>query len=166
MYETEIALWNKVIDEEISFYILLEHVFIILEKIQELPVDYSQYEKFLYKGISVKIPIEVYYKLCANRFSQTSVEDEKYYFANCAIRAFNKAKFKPLRDKYSIESFKKYFIKNYRAKYETLYGEEISSHMKTNLKNKMSSLDEDTIKSRNKSIQSAMLKYWHHRKTD
>lgn len=166
MYKAEIALWDKVINEDINFYILLERVFVVLEKIQELPIDYSHYEKFLYKGISVKVPIEVYYKLCTSRFSQTLIEDEKYYFANCAIRAFNKSKFRHLRSKYSIEDYKRYFIKNYRAKYETLYGEEISSYMKANLKNKMSSLDKDTIENRNKSIRSAMLYYWHHQKTN
>lgn len=166
MYKAEVALWDKIIDEDINFYILLEHVFVVLEKIQGLPIDYSHYEKFLYKGISIKVPIEVYYKLCVSRFKQTSVEDEKYYFANCAMRAFNKTKFKHLRSKYSIEDFKKYSVKNYRAKYETLYGEEISSHMKNNLKIKMSSLSKDTIKSRNKSIQSAMIDCWHRRKTN
>lgn len=166
MYDDETTLWNKIIDEKnTNFFIMLEHSFVVLEKIQRLPVDYSHYENFLYKGISLKVPIEVYYKLCVSRFKQTSVEDEKYYFANCAIRAYNKTKFKKLREKYNIKEFEKYKVKNYRAKYETLYGEENSKIMKDNLKNKMSSLSEDIIKKRNASIQQAMLDCWHRRKT-
>ena len=165
----EKSLWNQIINEKnINFFIELEHVFFILEKLQPMQPDISyHYESFLYKGISIKVPIEVYYKLCILRFEQTNIEDEKYYFANCAMRAFNKTKFKKLRDIYNDknETLKKYFVKNYRAKYDTLYGEENASNMKNNLKEKMSSLDEDIILKRNEAIRVAMLDCWHRRKT-
>ena len=167
MQRDETYLWNKIIDgKNENFFIMLEHAFVVLDKLRSLEIDYSHYEKFLYKGISLKVPSEVYFKLCAARFHQTTNDDEKKYFANCALRTYNKTKFKKLREKYNIEEFEKYKIKNYRAKYETLYGEENSKIMKDNLKNKMSSLSKDIIKKRNASIQQAMLDCWHHRKTN
>ena len=104
----EKSLWNQIINEKnINFFIELEHVFFILEKLQPMQPDISyHYESFLYKGISIKVPIEVYYKLCILRFEQTNIGDEKYYFANCAMRAFNKTKFKKLRDVYNDKTIR------------------------------------------------------------
>ena len=165
MYD-EKELWNKILKtaSQLNFYILLEHIFKVLEILKNNNIPSSlKHEKFLYKGISIIIPVEIYFVLCSIRFRQTFIEDEKYYFANCAIRAYNKHN--KILSKYSVDEFEDYKVKNYRAKYETLYGEEISQQMKSNLKQKMSSIDRNIIDKRNLSIQQGMLDYWRHQKT-
>lgn len=165
MYD-EKELWNKILKtaSQLNFYILLEHIFKVLEILKNNNIPSSlKHEKFLYKGISIVIPVEIYFVLCSIRFRQTFIEDEKYYFANCAIRAYNKHN--KILSKYNIDEFEDYKVKNYRAKYETLYGEEISQQMRSNLKQKMSSIDRNIIDKRNLSIQQGMLDYWRHQKT-
>lgn len=166
MYD-EKELWNRILKtaSQLNFYILLEHIFKVLEILKNNNIPSSlKHEKFLYKGISIIIPVEIYFVLCSIRFRQTFIEDEKYYFANCAIRAYNKHN--KILSKYSVDEFEDYKVKNYRAKYETLYGEEISQQMKSNLKQKMSSIDRNIIDKRNLSIQQGMLDYWRHQKTN
>lgn len=166
MYD-EKELWNRILKtaSQLNFYILLEHIFKVLEILKNNNIPSSlKHEKFLYKGISIIIPVEIYFVLCSIRFRQTFIEDEKYYFANCAIRAYNKHN--KILSKYSVDEFEDYKVKNYRAKYETLYGEEISQQMRSNLKQKMSSIDRNIIDKRNLSIQQGMLDYWHHQKTN
>ena len=165
MYD-EKELWNRILKtaSQLNFYILLEHIFKVLEILKNNNIPSSlKHEKFLYKGISIIIPVEIYFVLCSIRFRQTFIEDEKYYFANCAIRAYNKHN--KILSKYSIDEFEDYKVKNYRAKYETLYGEEMSQQMRSNLKQKMSSIDRNIIDKRNLSIQQGMLDYWRHQKT-
>lgn len=165
MYD-EKELWNRILKtaSQLNFYILLEHIFKVLEILKNNNIPSSlKHEKFLYKGISIIIPVEIYFVLCSIRFRQTFIEDEKYYFANCAIRAYNKHN--KILSKYSVDEFEDYKVKNYRAKYETLYGEEISQQMRSNLKQKMSSIDRNIIDKRNLSIQQGMLDYWRHQKT-
>ena len=165
MYD-EKELWNRILKtaSQLNFYILLEHIFKVLEILKNNNIPSSlKHEKFLYKGISIIIPVEIYFVLCSIRFRQTFIEDEKYYFANCAIRAYNKHN--KILSKYSVNEFEDYKVKNYRAKYETLYGEEISQQMRSNLKQKMSSIDRNIIDKRNLSIQQGMLDYWRHQKT-
>lgn len=166
MYD-EKELWNRILKtaSQLNFYILLEHIFKVLEILKNNNIPSSlKHEKFLYKGISIIIPVEIYFVLCSIRFRQTFIEDEKYYFANCAIRAYNKHN--KILNKYSVDEFEDYKVKNYRAKYETLYGEEISQQMRSNLKQKMSSIDRNIIDKRNLSIQQGMLDYWRHQKTN
>lgn len=166
MYD-EKELWNRILKtaSQLNFYILLEHIFKVLEILKNNNIPSSlKHEKFLYKGISIIIPVEIYFVLCSIRFRQTFIEDEKYYFANCAIRAYNKHN--KILSKYSVDEFEDYKVKNYRAKYETLYGEEISQQMRSNLKQKMSSIDRNIIDKRNLSIQQGMLDYWRHQKTN
>ncbi len=163
----EKELWNRILKtaSQLNFYILLEHIFKVLEILKNNNIPSSlKHEKFLYKGISIIIPVEIYFVLCSIRFRQTFIEDEKYYFANCAIRAYNKHN--KILSKYSVDEFEDYKVKNYRAKYETLYGEEISQQMRSNLKQKMSSIDRNIINKRNLSIQQGMLDYWRHQKTN
>ena len=166
MYD-EKELWNRILKtaSQLNFYILLEHIFKVLEILKNNNIPSSlKHEKFLYKGISIIIPVEIYFVLCSIRFRQTFIEDEKYYFANCAIRAYNKHN--KILSKYSVDEFEDYKVKNYRAKYETLYGEEISQQMRSNLKQKMSSINRNIIDKRNLSIQQGMLDYWRHQKTN
>ena len=166
MYD-EKELWNRILKtaSQLNFYILLEHIFKVLEILKNNNIPSSlKHEKFLYKGISIIIPVEIYFVLCSIRFRQTFIKDEKYYFANCAIRAYNKHN--KILSKYSVDEFEDYKVKNYRAKYETLYGEEISQQMRSNLKQKMSSIDRNIIDKRNLSIQQGMLDYWRHQKTN
>ena len=64
-----------------------------------------------------------------------------------------------LRKTYA-ESYKQlipYYVKHYRAKYETLYGEEITELLTKNLSKKMSSLPRATIIARNAAISVGML---------
>lgn len=150
-------MWDLIKDG--SFFTMLQEAFMILDKFppERLRADY---ERLLYKGISIRLPIEFYYRLCLARFNQTVSKDEKYYFANCAIRAYKKSKFSKLRKTYA-ESYKQlipYYVKHYRAKYETLYGEEITELLTKNLSKKMSSLPRATIIARNAAISVGMLK--------
>ena len=126
MYD-EKELWNRILKtaSQLNFYILLEHIFKVLEILKNNNIPSSlKHEKFLYKGISIIIPVEIYFVLCSIRFRQTFIEDEKYYFANCAIRAYNKHN--KILSKYSVDEFEESFrhVNNHLHRIELFYSED------------------------------------------
>lgn len=147
-------MWELIKDG--SFYTMLQEVFVVLEALHSQGKEVEKGERFLYKGILLsKIPSDVYVRLCYARFTQTSNEDERFYFANCALRVFKRSLRLRARFHDVYSAMVPYRVKHYRAKYETLYGPEITQELTDNLSKKMSSLDRSVIERRNESIRNA-----------
>lgn len=147
-------MWELIKDG--SFYTMLQEVFVVLEALHSQGKEVEKGERFLYKGILLsKIPSDVYVRLCYARFTQTSDEDERFYFANCALRVFKRSLHLRVKFHDAYSAMLPYYVKHYRAKYETLYGPEITKELTDNLSKKMSSLSKDVILKRNAAIRNA-----------
>lgn len=120
---------------------------------------------FNYKSTHLKVPVNIYFKLCYLLAQELADYKDKIYFYSKAKTIYEKKYFEIFREKfkneYSIAS--KFYVKGCRPKLRTFHSDEVADFIHNNLSNKMSLLPKNIIENRNKQISIGMKNY-HRRK--